>query len=130
MTLMGSGRVGINPAGVVAPGPAMTGLPSARAVDRGNEFLRTVSNRSGGFTIANTNAPEMEIDRIFEENASHYLVGYQPTYPLADGRYRRLQIRVNREDVTVLPGDRRVRSPKPSTRMAEPGPPAAVALSV
>jgi hypothetical protein len=54
----------------------------------------------------NSNAPETQVARIFEENDSYYLLGYQPTYPVDDGHIRRLEIRVARKDVTVHPSSR------------------------
>jgi VWFA-related protein len=65
------------------------------------EFLATVSETTGGFAVTNTNDAGDGITQIFRENASYYLLGYNPSNPRADGRYRRIEVRVNRPGVTV-----------------------------
>jgi VWFA-related protein len=73
-------------------------------------------DQSGGWAVMNTNAPAVHVPRVFEENSAYYVIGYRATHPTDDGRYRRLQIRVNRPGVDVFPGDRRVLSPKAQSR--------------
>jgi VWFA-related protein len=65
------------------------------------EFLATVSESTGGFAVVNTNDAGAGITQIFRENASYYLLGYNPSNPRAEGRYRRLEVRVNRPGVAV-----------------------------
>jgi len=38
---------------------------------------------------------------VFAENASYYLLGYQPTDSTRDGKYRKLEVRVNRPGLEV-----------------------------
>jgi VWFA-related protein len=66
------------------------------------DFLRSVSETSGGRAIVDTNDFDTTIDGIFQETSAYYLLGYQTPDPTADGRMRRLQVRVNRPGATVL----------------------------
>ena len=99
--------------GLVAPTSA---VPNPEFTDRtassGGNALRTLARNTGGRAVADTNDPLPGVDAIFEETSSWYVIGYRPTYPLADGRYRNFQLRVNRRDVSVWPADRRFVQPK------------------
>jgi VWFA-related protein len=65
------------------------------------DFLYALAANTGGFTIADTNAVDQGITQIFRENASYYLLGYEPPSPHVPGRFRRVDVRVNRPDLTV-----------------------------
>jgi VWFA-related protein len=62
--------------------------------------LRTVSEISGGQVSTSTHA-ETAFDRILSATGFGYLLGYTPATPLADGRFRRLEVRVNRRNVNL-----------------------------
>ncbi len=95
---------------------------SARAATFGNDLLMTLAGASGGRAVINDNEPTRAVPAIFEENSAYYIVGYRATTPLADGRARRLSIRVSRPGVTVFPSDRHVWSAKPSAQPAVAAP--------
>lgn len=89
------------------------------------DFLRTVSENSGGRAILDTNAFDGAIADVFRENSSYYLLGYQTPNPAQDGTFRRLEIRVNRSGVTVQSrnGYYAPRPPKPrKANELEPSP--------
>ena len=65
------------------------------------DFLRTVSNETGGFAVVDTNDPAPRIQQAMRENGSYYLLGYAPANARKDGRYRKIEVRVSRADVTV-----------------------------
>jgi VWFA-related protein len=69
--------------------------------DLGREFLQTVSLNTGGFTITQTNDPTPGIVQIYRENASYYILGYTPSNGRRDGRYRKIEVKVNRPGATV-----------------------------
>lgn len=89
-----------------------------RSAVMGAETMRTISAATGGRAIVADNEPARAVPAIFEENSSYYLIGYRATYPLADGRTRRIQIRVDRPGALVTPSVRLLRSDKRSTRPA------------
>ena len=64
-------------------------------------YLLGIAANTGGRAIVNTNDFNPGLDRIFVENSSYYLLGYHPTNTRQDGRYRRLEVRVDRPGVEV-----------------------------
>jgi VWFA-related protein len=86
------------------------GRPAERvATERGadaaakirREFLEITADHTGARAIVNDNDVGSEIDQIFEEAGAYYLVGYQTSNGKPDGRFRRLEIKVNRPGATV-----------------------------
>jgi VWFA-related protein len=67
----------------------------------GNDGLIDLANETGGRAIYNKNDLRVGFNEIIEENRGYYLLAYNPG-PDADGRPRRLTIRVNRPGVKVL----------------------------
>jgi VWFA-related protein len=63
--------------------------------------LRTLADNTGGRAVVNTNAPEAAIADVFRRNSVYYLVGFQSSDTRSDGRYRRIEVKVNRPDVEV-----------------------------
>ena len=108
-----------NAEGLVAQGPRDTrgGHAALSYVSRKSEDLRTLARGSGGRAIVDTNAPQLAVDEMFDEQGSYYQIAYEHTYPL-DGRYRRLQIEVKRPNSTVLPESLMFRAPDPTKRAA------------
>lgn len=76
------------------------GLASARR-NVEQDFLRTLSQNTGGFTVTDANDPQPGVAQIFRENSSYYLLGYQPANQRTEGRFRKIEVRVNRPGVTV-----------------------------
>ena len=65
------------------------------------DFLINLAAATGGRPVVNTNDFEPGIAGVFQENGSYYLLGYQSSDPTRDGKYRRLDVKVNRPDVEV-----------------------------
>lgn len=84
--------------------PAMS-VPSSRGAEAAakvrREFLEIAADHTGARAIVNTNAVESEIDRLFVEARSYYLVGYQSANGKPDGKFRRVEVKVKRPGVTV-----------------------------
>jgi VWFA-related protein len=121
---------GLDPGGLRAPGDQAVRSAEPNHPGRLNaDFLKTVSENTGGFTVVDTNAPEQQIQQILRENASYYLLGYAPSNGRAEGRFRRLEVKVKRPGVTV-----RARNgyfePRPATakKASAPAPGAASVL--
>ncbi len=66
-----------------------------------DEYLRNVAVGTGGRAVVATNDFAPGIDAIFQENSSYYLIGFQPADSKQDGKFRRLEVRVNRPNVFV-----------------------------
>ena len=80
------------------------------------DFLKAAAENTGGVAITDTNDLKGGVARIFDENASYYLLGFNVPPAHRPGSLHRLQVRVNRPDVTV-----RTRS---GYTVPEPPPPA------
>ncbi len=74
------------------------GLETAALV---SEDLGMFADATGGRTVTHTNTPEAAVPQMFRENGSYYLLGVQPATSARNGRFRPIDVRVNRPGVTV-----------------------------
>ncbi|HEY7475878.1 MAG TPA: VWA domain-containing protein [Vicinamibacterales bacterium] len=84
--------------------PAQRVLPlgaAQRAARTRREFLQITAEYTGARAIVNTDAYEPDIDQIFEEAGSYYLLGYQTSNGRPDGKFRRVDVKVKRPGMTV-----------------------------
>jgi VWFA-related protein len=65
------------------------------------DMLRTVADNTGGRAFVNTNEFATGVAQILRETGAFYLIGYQSSNRAADGRFRRITVRVNRPGATV-----------------------------
>jgi VWFA-related protein len=79
---------GFNPAGLGA---------STAATD----YLRMLAANTGGRATVDTNSFDEGVIQMVRESASYYLIAYQSSNAKADGRFRRIDVRVDRPGVTV-----------------------------
>jgi VWFA-related protein len=61
----------------------------------GLDELKTIAENTGGVAVVGSNDFRPGVQQIFHENQSYYLLGYQQTGP-ADGKFRKIEVRVNR----------------------------------
>jgi VWFA-related protein len=66
-----------------------------------SEGADSLAEGTGGFSVKNTNDLGRGFRRIQRESAAYYLLGYVPTNETRDGSYRRIRVRVGRENVEV-----------------------------
>ena len=64
------------------------------------DSLRTLSEETGGFAVVNRNEFDTAFERIVEDNSSYYVLAYYPP-PGKPGQFHRIEVKVNRPDVTV-----------------------------
>ena len=93
--LMSPVRRGGRPGNVV-PMAAATAATKAR-----HEFMEIMADHTAARAIVNSEELGVEIDRMMAEASSYYLVGYQTSNGQPDGKFRRLDVKVNRPDMTV-----------------------------
>jgi VWFA-related protein len=67
----------------------------------GQDSLRVLSEQTGGFAAVNTNDIDGAFERLVEENSAYYVLGYYSRNERRDGRFRRIEVRVDRPGVTV-----------------------------
>ena len=83
--------------------------PLSKALEKNEDVLRQdphtglggLAQDTGGVFFANTNNLRQGLDRIEDELKNYYMLGYTPTNPAYDGRFREIEVKVNRPGVTV-----------------------------
>jgi len=65
------------------------------------ETLTTLSADTGGKAFLDTNDLGQVFDRVQRDTSAYYVLGYTSNNPLHDGRYRRIQVKVNRPGLTL-----------------------------
>lgn len=70
-------------------------------VQRGQDSLRVLSSETGGFAVVNQNDFSTGFERLVADNSAYYLLGYYSTNERRDGRFRKIEVKVNRPGVTV-----------------------------
>lgn len=63
--------------------------------------LGRLANETGGFLIDNTNDLGKGVARMQIERTTYYLLGYQPTNAVLDGKFRRVTVKVKRGKYTI-----------------------------
>ncbi|MHB1022322.1 MAG: VWA domain-containing protein [Acidobacteriaceae bacterium] len=63
------------------------------------ETLATLSNDTGGKAFFDSNDFAPAFQKIQEDTAAYYVIGFRSSNPARDGRYRKLTIRLNRQDL-------------------------------
>ena len=58
--------------------------------------LRELAESTGGFSMENSNDLRAPLQRVVEDATSHYEIFYRPRSQNFDGRFRRIEVRVNR----------------------------------
>ena len=73
------------------------------AVSSGNrqEAIRELSERTGGFLIANTNNTDKLLAHVMEEVDTHYEIAYAPALEREDGRFRKIEVKLTRPGLHV-----------------------------
>jgi VWFA-related protein len=85
--------------GLTADDPASTLLNEAR---QGQQSLRILADDSGGLPIVGVNDINSAFDRIVAMSSSYYVLGYYSTNPRRDGKYRKINVTVDRPGARVL----------------------------
>lgn len=98
----------INPAGLEVPAvggaaPGEGGRTLASSVDAGGDPVgdtaHVMAAQTGGFAVTRSNTFDRQIQQIFRETGSYYLLGFQS--PHTDGKFRRVEVRTTREGLTI-----------------------------
>jgi VWFA-related protein len=63
--------------------------------------LRSLGEVTGGFALVSSNDVEGTFARVVRENSTYYSLGYYSTQDKADGKFRRLDVRVKRPGLQV-----------------------------
>jgi VWFA-related protein len=90
-------------------GPPVDADPSYRLDSTGlqnearlqQESLRLLADETGGFAAVNSNDFAAAFDRIQKDNSNYYVLGYYPTNDRRDGKFRKIEVKVNRPGLEV-----------------------------
>jgi VWFA-related protein len=65
------------------------------------ETLVTLAGDTGGKAFLDTNDLGQVFDRVQKDTSTYYVLGYKSNSPLRDGKYRHIQVKVNRPGVKL-----------------------------
>jgi VWFA-related protein len=65
------------------------------------ETLVTLAGDTGGKAFLDTNDLSQVFDRVQKDTSVYYVLGYKSNNPLRDGKYRRIQVKVNRPGINL-----------------------------
>jgi len=77
------------------------GLDGSSPSSGPKEFLRIIANSTGARAVIGNNSPASEVTKILGENASYYLIAFRSSNSRNEGRFRRIEVTVNRPKVDV-----------------------------
>ena len=78
-------------------------IPETRAdMERSQMSLRSIARDTGGEVAVNTNNFTAAMDRVVTQNSTYYLLGYHPKNTRRDGKFRKIQVKVNRSGLRVI----------------------------
>jgi len=100
---------GVDPRGLASAGDDMIQIQSfpddtALGLGAGSMFnevrlaqdsLRVLSDETGGFAVVNRNDFATAFQRIVDDNSAYYVMGYYSTNDRRDGRFRRIEVKLN-----------------------------------
>lgn len=109
----------IDPVGMENDGNSPMGGSIIGQIDRRAD-LTALAETTGGRAVMNTNAPESLVPALFAESHSYYLLAFSPADLNAQGKFHRIEVKVNRPGVNVrtragyYTGETRVKEAVPS----------------
>ncbi len=65
------------------------------------DSLRQLAEDSGGIASINRNDPTAVFERIVRDNSSYYVLAYYPPNVKADGKFHKIEVKVNRPGLVV-----------------------------
>ncbi len=95
----GTGRQGGARSGAGRGAGRREAMPSGPNTN--NPVLNTLASRTGAFPSLNMNSLLEGMKAAFAEMDESYILGYVPPSPVHDGRYHRIQVKVNRSGAEV-----------------------------
>jgi len=91
-----------DPVGNVVAPPRDISLQSLNNdLRRSQDSLRWLADESGGFAAVNTNDFANAFARVVRDNSSYYVMAYYPPSTKRDGKFHKIEVRVNRPGLTV-----------------------------
>lgn len=108
-------------AGIVDAGQNLDQTEWRTFLQKTQSSLRYMAEETGGFAVVNDNDLVTALKKIDAETSDYYVLGFYSNNPDPTRRVRRLEVKVNRPDITVA--SRRAYSLKPMGTPPAPAPP-------
>jgi VWFA-related protein len=113
----------LDPSGLGGLDREDTPVTAGRKQSLANDFLHALAANTGGRALVNRNDAVGGVSEVFAENASYYLIGYRSTSTEPSSRFRKIDVQVNRANVTVRARSGYVAArPAPPTKSDGPSP--------
>jgi VWFA-related protein len=77
-------------------------MPNRLGISDEVNALHALAADTGGRYFTNLDVFDGAVESVVNENRVYYLLGYTPTNTLADGRFRRIQVKLKRPGLRVL----------------------------
>jgi hypothetical protein len=90
----------LDPVGLESAGNSPMGGGSTGQLER-RDGLAVLADLTGGRAVINTNAPETHVPEVFAESHSYYLLGFPAADPTPNGRFHKIEVKVDRRGVSV-----------------------------
>jgi hypothetical protein len=90
----------LDPLGLETEGNSPMGGGRTGQLER-RDGLTVLADLTGGRIVMNTNAPEALVPEVFAESHAYYLLGFPPADPTPNGRFHKIEVKVNRPGVSV-----------------------------
>lgn len=68
---------------------------------RSQDSLRVLSSETGGFAVVNQNDLASQFEKVVADNSQYYLLGYYSNSTKRDGKFHKIEVKVNRPGLTV-----------------------------
>lgn len=91
----GSGTASVDPPSNIG----MNGLMNELRLSQ--DSLRQLAEESGGFAAVNSNDFRGAFERVVRDSSSYYVLAYYPPSTKRDGKFHRIEVKVNRPGVSV-----------------------------
>jgi len=118
---------GLHEETILVPIVGLTDTPAEtlqKELSASQQRLRGLADDTGGFAVVGVNDLIGGLDRIVRQSSSYYVLGYYSKNPKHDGKYRKIEVKVDRRDVGVLARHGYMaQSAKASKPASLPGPP-------
>ncbi len=88
----------LDPVGMETAGNSPLG-GALDAMRERQDDLKLLADITGGRTVMSTNAPEALLPAVFAESQSYYLLAFAPADRAANGKYHKIDVKVNRPGI-------------------------------
>ena len=88
---------------IISPFPPGTGQSesSLKKYETGRKYLSGLAQNSGGLMLDGTEDLRYTFEQVAKELSSQYSIGYYPSNPEYDGKFRKIEVKINRPGYIV-----------------------------